>query len=411
MNTNTPAIIHASPVSQPSMRFISRTVAAVRNSVLTYQNDTPIPTFSPVPVFQPYFSYSAAAGWTPCPKSTLASHETRPLTLRALTWNVDFAAPHAEQRLNGLLEFLESEAALLSSSSAEPRCSALDLICLQEVSASAFPAILNSNFVQNNYYITDIDSTSWHPSVSPSFGSVTLIRRSPIIATGLYGSPTAPRPALRPAAIYRIPFDKSLSHLNRDALCCDILLRGGTRLRVVNVHLDSLNINPPLRPAQLALCAEHLHCLGDTKGYSIGLHAGLVAGDFNAISPRDETLAEECGLVNIWRATHPGVGDTPDASTNALAIANPGDKAEDQNTLTPREDGATWGVQFQEAFPSGRLDRVAVHNLRPVQATVIPCGRVSVTDGGVDKEVLWSDHCGLLVDICLDYSAHLWGEG
>jgi hypothetical protein len=101
----------------------------------------------------------------------------------------------------------------------------LGFIFLQEVSSKAFPALLNSEFMKNNFYITDVDHTSWRTN---SFGSVTFVRRAP--------SPTG-RPALRVASVYRIPYH---SHMDRDARCCDILISGCIRMRAINVHLDDM---------------------------------------------------------------------------------------------------------------------------------------------------------------------------
>ena len=306
-----------------------------RNSLLTYQHDAPLPKLSTPPLFQSIFYHSFTEGWREFPSSNLPSHDVPPTKLYVLSWNVDSTAEHPEERLQALVVSLSSDTF--------PARGELDFIFLQEVSSNAFPALLNSEFVKNNFYITDVDHTSWRTN---TFGSVTLVRRAP--------SPSG-RPALQVASVYRLPYH---SHMGRDALCCDILIDGGIRMRAINVHLDSLNINPPLRPMQLSLCAEHLRSAGGV---------GFVAGDFNAISPRDGALAEEVGLVDAWRAAHPDRDES---------------------------EGATWGVQVEETFPPGRLDRAAVLGLRPASVTVLPSGWAGNT--------LCSDHCGLLVEMYLD---------
>jgi tyrosyl-DNA phosphodiesterase 2 len=97
------------------------------------------------------------------------------------------------------------------------------------------------------------------------------------------------------------------------------------RIRLVNVHLESLAINPSLRPRQLAICAAYVNVLG----------RGIVAGDFNPVLPEDDELVRTNGLTDAWTQVH------------------------------PNEPGHTWGVHGEHAFPPGRLGKVAVLGLKP----------------------------------------------
>lgn len=79
------------------------------------------------------------------------------------------------------------------------------------------------------------------------------------------------------------------SHFDRDALCCDIfvpsLKKPGSstaRIRLVNVHLDSLPIKPSHRPRQISIVSSFLRIAG----------RGLVAGDFNPLFDEDVVLLE-----------------------------------------------------------------------------------------------------------------------
>ena len=140
------------------------------------------------------------------------------------------------------------------------------------------------------------------------------------------------------------------------------------RVRLVNVHLDSLPIQPSLRPRQLAIVANMLHAAG----------RGVVAGDFNPVLPGDDGLVQANRLVDVW--------------------------TELQGT-----EGFTWGIDGKQPFPPGRLDKVAVVGLEAKTIDVIHPGVLSdldKVDGGQDGEstVPWSDHSGLrcslgLVDI------------
>lgn len=76
--------------------------------------------------------------------------------------------------------------------------------------------------------------------------------------------------------------------------------------------------------------------------------------------PADEGLVSANGLVDVWGELRPG------------------------------EDGFTWGVDGEEPFPAGRLDRVAVLGLRACGIGVLVPGEVG---SGCIK---WSDHSGLV---------------
>ena len=225
----------------------------------------------------------------------------------------------------------------------------IDVILFQEVCPAALQSILSMNFVQEYYLVSDIDPLNWR-GPNPSFGSVTLVLKD----SALYGAGYA----------YRVPYP---SHMSRDALCCDLVIQTGQHIklfRVINVHLDSLNRQRSLRPTQLSICASHLLIAG----------SGCVMGDFNAIAPEDARLSQNLGMVDAWEAS--------------------------QGFLSPRDPGYTWGVQIKEPFPPGRLDRAAlVGNVEPLAVKVLPCGQVATPSG----PVIWSDHCGLLMELGLNF--------
>lgn len=225
----------------------------------------------------------------------------------------------------------------------------VDIILLQEVSIIALEAILNSDFIRGSYLVSDIDSFNWRGQ-NPMFGSITLVRGA--------------SPSFAVDSIYRVHYP---SFMSRDALCCDLLVRSPSDastkiIRIINVHLESLPISPPLRPTQLSICADYLRAAG----------TGCVVGDFNAITPLDDSLAQALGLKDAW-------------------VTTKGNESE----------GHTWGTQIEESFPPGRLDRAALQgNLVPLDVQVLPCGLVfpDVTAAQV-APVFWSDHCGLLLDM------------
>jgi hypothetical protein len=105
--------------------------------------------------------------------------------------------------------------------------------------------------------------------------------------------------------------------IGKDALCCDVFVpisvgtgtavrTGGgqkgperVRVRLVNVHLDSLATNNSLRLRQVVILAAYLRAAG----------RGIVAGDFNAVGVEDADLPAKKGLVDCWaylRSEEPG---------------------------------------------------------------------------------------------------------
>ncbi|GBE87303.1 hypothetical protein SCP_1005510 [Sparassis crispa] len=101
-----------------------------------------------------------------------------------------------------------------------------------------------------------------------------------------------------------------------------------------------------------------------------GYSGGIIAGDFNAITPGDDGLVDKNELVDAWVA------------------------------LNGREDldGATWGVGLErrDGLGPGRLDKVAMMGLKAQEIKVLRPGTIEVPRPGEKPvEIPWSDHCGL----------------
>ena len=124
---------------------------------------------------------------------------------------------------------------------------------------------------------------------------------------------------------YLVPFPAlNSSKYGRYALSVDIIPPSTpiTTCRLVNVHLDSLGDTLPYRIEQMVILANL------PREPNCG--SGLIARDFNAISPEDHTLFDKNGLVDAWVALH------------------------GKEEL----DGATWGVEVErnDGLGPGRLD-------------------------------------------------------
>lgn len=190
------------------------------------------------------------------------------------------------------------------------------------------------------------------------------------------------------AGLDRVWRVKYPSRFGRDALCCDILLpptsssslgTGPTRetetepsrIRLINVHLNSLPVNPSLRLRQHTISASYLRAAGH----------GVMTGDFNPVLPEDETLIGDNHLVDAW------------------------------NELYPNKDGFTWGVNGDAPFPPGRLDKVATLGLKSCGMKVVQPSecteKIRMGQNGEQEQdyeeftVPWSDHSGLVYEFGL----------
>lgn len=264
-------------------------------------------------------------------KGTLSAPNPSPYSL--VTWNIDYSSPFPAQRLSAILS------RILSLSPA------VDIIFFQELSREAFLRLLNEPEVRRGWYLSDADGVL---PAGQSFTSITLLSKARF-----------PSQSLGPVWRVRYP-----SHFQRDALCCDIFAPSApdgprVRLRLVNVHLDSLAIQPSFRPQQVSIAASLLHSAG----------RGVVAGDFNPVLPSDNTLVQDNGLMDAWLELH------------------------------PQDPGFTWGVDGKQPFPPNRMDKVATVGLK-VQAMEIlspGCIKEAGNTGDLDDNdaVAWSDHSGL----------------
>ncbi|CAG7920133.1 unnamed protein product [Penicillium olsonii] len=259
-------------------------------------------------VFQPWHSFDSAHAQRWIPASS-PPEDSAPLTygkdtpdLVLATWNIDAGSERAADRANEIIS---------SIISTEPK---VDIVFLQEVSREALEQILSDDRIRQ----------SWFSSEGP---------------------------------VWRIRYP---SRFARDALVCDIFLPGSNEspsdsptkpTRLVNVHLDSLPIQPSFRPRQMAIVSSIISDAG----------SGLVAGDFNPVLEEDASLVEDNGLVDVWKSLH------------------------------PQEAGYTLGVDGKKRFPPGRLDKVAMLGLRPSSITVLEPQILSTSN-----LLSWSDHHGLL---------------
>ncbi|KAK0389001.1 hypothetical protein NLU13_2578 [Sarocladium strictum] len=218
-------------------------------------------------------------------------------SIALLSWNIDFMLPFAKARMKPALDHLENLVKRTPSNSAS-------VIFMQECTLSDVVLIKEIPWIQKRFRVTDLNSRNWG---TWRYGTISLIdKRLPI------------------KAAFRVHYSKT--QMNRDAFFVDTAVNDKT-IRLCNTHLESLAFHPPCRPAQMELIAKYLH---DPK-----VHAGLVAGDFNANQPFDRTLHANNNLKDAFLELGGKEGT---------------------------EEGYTWGQQARkkarERFGCSRMDKI-----------------------------------------------------
>lgn len=342
-------------------------VSRLHTGYLSWSQNTPLPSdlANAVPTFQPWQAFNTITQrWTPISPtdSSRSSQYTRSKDdsdgidhvenskLVIATWNIDAFSPCRESRISSLLSHILS------------KTPSVDIIFFQEVSRAAHKSILADSRIRESWILSDTDegSDGW---LGQPFTTLTLISTSRFLST-----------ANTLGSVWRVDYP---SRYGRDALCCDVIIEG-RRMRLVNVHLDSLATQPSHRPRQLEIASSLLRSAG----------AGIVAGDFNPVLPEDKTLVQENGLVDAW------------------------------TEVKLEEDGFTWGVDGTAPFPPNRMDKVAMLGLKPQSIEVMHPGlisRASIQDTLPDEVMFldnkqnidsglwipWSDHSGLICSFSL----------
>ncbi|KAI0801598.1 Endonuclease/exonuclease/phosphatase [Xylaria sp. FL0064] len=278
-------------------------------------------------------SWKATTSYQPSPSpndSTTTTTSTATITKLALfSWNIDFMLPHARARMTAGLSELHRQITSL------PRTTAA-VIFLQECIPEDLETIGATPWVQQDFLRTDVDSADW--------------------ASRMYGTTTLVDKRLGVKGVFRVHYQ--LTRMERDALFVDVVFlsslqdgkgEGGKKkvIRFCNTHLESLAVDPPYRPPQVALAAKFMH--------EESIHGALLAGDLNAIQPFDRTLHSD----NNLRDAYLELGGQEDS-----------------------EEGYTWGQQappqLRDMYGCSRMDKVFY------------CGGVSVerfSRFGADVEV------------------------
>lgn len=331
--------------------------ARARASILSWAHATPLPSADQAyPTFQSWHHFDPVLQWVSTPSNATSDHAEptsgNNIGLVLLTWNIDATSPRTQDRVTDIVTYITG---------LDPK---VDIVFLQEVSRPALQQILKDERIRDSWFSSERDDAAWGKQ---SFATMILLSKGRFASN--HGSQIS-NVMLGP--IWRVKYP---SHFARDALCCDIFFPSHqesglstTRIRLVNVHLDSLPIKPSHRPRQISIVSDFLRVAG----------CGLVAGDFNPVLEEDAALLGSNGLTDVWTSLH------------------------------PEEPGYTWGVHGEQPFPPNRLDKVAVLGLKPYNIQILEPKRLGDLDpsksqqnNSIEDTPLWSDHHALLCSFSL----------
>ncbi|KAG1787570.1 Endonuclease/exonuclease/phosphatase [Suillus plorans] len=272
--------------------------------------------------------------WEPIPLRNRFSPTLRSIDtfwthgLSLISWNIDAFSPRPVSRAKLILSHILEE-------SKSP-----DILFLQEVTPEVRASLLDDARVRAVFLVTDAEDEMSFEDVP--FATMTLLS-STRFTSGLdsqkEGDGIEGGEKFMLGRVSRVILP---SKCRRDALYVDIIppISPGTVFRLIS---DTLHY----RAHQMEILANVLR--------EPGCSGGIIAGDFNAISPEDDGLVDKNELVDAWVALH-GRADL---------------------------DGAT-------------LDKVAMMGLKAKEMEVLRPGTIEVPRPGEKPvEILWSDHCGL----------------
>ncbi|VDB84787.1 unnamed protein product [Peniophora sp. CBMAI 1063] len=291
--------------------------------------------------YQPYKKHPAGQPYLP---------GELPSTLQVATWNVDSAGPEPATRLLHLLDTLSLYfPARPGRRREDPLAIGPSIICLQEVAATAVPALLGHGWVRAYFTVLGADPHHSWPR-GALFGSVILLSHTVPLA-GAYS------------------YSYHNSGQKRRALIADVLVQGpdgAETLRIANAHLESTARETGTRGAQARELAQWLR-IPDVVG-------GILAGDLNVLNNADEANLEMAGFADIWN------NEPPDF------------------TWWPRRSAVRSGRE--QNYPPGRLDRIMTTGTRAVEVKR-PLTRVGLDDRLPRTREELSDHCGLFCEFRL----------
>lgn len=232
-----------------------------------------------------------------------------PMSVRIITWNLNYMRTVWDDRTGGILRHLEKvvtsyEGNVQNNGYEGDAC----VVLLQEVAPAMLKFLLKDEWVQKKFSVVPVDPEKWPRSAF--FGNVTLVSRDLEVlrAQILHFSFSANQ---RTGLLVYLRMSATGDVDDSQIIC------------IANTHLESLEHGERMRPRQLEALAQMLK--------QEGIEGGVIAGDMNSIARSDRLLPRRLGLKDAWR----------------------------RKDSDP--EGFTWGYQSLEEdqkYPPGRLDKI-----------------------------------------------------
>lgn len=241
--------------------------------VADMKKKTSVPWNNDEPTHQNYHVFSSGEpflgrwnGLAATATTTPSQPETSPISRLALySWNIDFMLPFPDSRMRAAIRHLqESHISKLDANTAS-------IVYLQECVESDLQLLAADPWIRSTFALTDVDNSNWQ--------------------SGLYGTVTLVDLRLPISSCFRVHY--SQTKMERDVLVVDVSFgKERKAVRFCNSHLESLAMEPPLRPAQVQMMAQYMH--------DNSVHGAAAAGDFNAIQDFDRHLHTENNLKDAY---------------------------------------------------------------------------------------------------------------
>lgn len=319
------------------------------------------------------------------------------------SWNLNCTSRHASERVWHALYLLQSHYHKYykpydNKSHFMPQTTLRLVVLFQGINRAGFQVILDSPFVQDNFFLSD--SHIYTDDVRQS--TVTMISKD-----------------LPISKVFRIPFRHTRN--NRDCLFVDIAIQNEARsrisstapprpgvpfhdvIRIANTELENIGDQGALvRSYQLGVIQEFLSPEDPQMNMEVIVVGGVLGASMGLGGPENHHLPRLFGLRDLWSEQNPTVDDFAPFDVERERIMDKGKRL-----------GHTWGYQPVTPYlPPGRFDKILasgsvsagkVMRIGVGYKLTIPSPNESKTSYGAARgpgEVIYtSTHSGLNVQV------------
>jgi len=291
----------------------------------------------PPPSISPFYRF-VNSNWTKCDSNSEENKSFEQFTL--LTWNLDAQKHYRQQRYECTLKLLQEYNA--------------DFVCLQEVEVSCLMLLLKNEWIQSNFYVTDIDGAT--------------------LDDGLYG--TCILTKFKPRQVFRQVLP---SEGKRKALITEYMFNGKTT-RISTAHCDGGE-----RAHDANIRQYQLKALSEQSSIS---HDAFFTGDLNIYSDNElEFLSSE--FSDCWKILYPNLpGYTFDTQVNPWCNFQ---RRQLLGAHFPEQQNRFDRIFMKETNSSWCLTGIEIVGKTPIM----------VNDKNQEVQIFPSDHLGLLAKFSL----------